>query len=158
MRIQQERICYSMRHRFKTVYTESIYFLFPTLDTPYFESSDKPKVNNIHSSSVTVRWPKAKNISSMETHYYYIVWLQAEGKTYLKSSKQPQTSNTDRFESHIAGLQFNTHYSVKVEPYRQQNELREAGTSTGVTRFKTTCTGKWILCECIFLANKFALR
>ena len=113
-----------------------------TPDTPYFESSDKPEVDNIHSSSVTVRWPKAKNISSMETHYYYIVWLQAEQKTYMNTTKQPQTSNTDRFESHITRLQFNTHYWVKVEPYRQQNELREAGTSTGVTRFKTSCIGK----------------
>ncbi|KAI0213492.1 hypothetical protein LSAT2_001474 [Lamellibrachia satsuma] len=76
----------------------------------------------------------------METHYFYIVWLQAEGKTYLNTTKQTQTSNTNRFETHITGLQFNTYYSVKVEPYRQQNELREAGTSTGLTRFKTTCT------------------
>ena len=130
-----------------------------TPDTPYFESSDKPEVDNIHSSSVTVTWPKAKNISSgLETHYYYIVWLQAEGKTYINTTKQTQTSKTDRFESHITGLQFNTHYSVKVEPYRQQSKLREGGASTGVTRFKTSCAGKWILCECIFLANILALR
>ncbi|KAI0239349.1 hypothetical protein LSAT2_009927 [Lamellibrachia satsuma] len=110
------------------------------VDIPYFESSDKPEVDVISSSSMKVMWPKAKNIpSSLDTYYHYIVWLQADEKTYMHKTKQPQTSNTDRFESHIAGLQFNTHYSVKVEPYRQQNELREAGTSTGVTRFKTTC-------------------
>ena len=114
-----------------------------TPDTPYFESSDKPEIDNIHSSSVTVRWPKAKNISSgLETHYYYIVWLQAEGRTYINKTKLSQISNTDRFETHISGLTFNTHYLVKVEPYRQQNEVRESGMSTGVTRFKTRCIGK----------------
>ena len=125
-----------------------------TPDTPYFESSDKPEVDNINSSSVTLRWPKAKNISSgLETHYYYIVWLQAEGKSNINTTKLSQISNTDRFETHISGLTFNTHYSVKVEPYRQQNELREAGTFTGVTRFNTTCTGKWICYKSMFLKN-----
>ncbi|KAI0223054.1 hypothetical protein LSAT2_025710 [Lamellibrachia satsuma] len=110
------------------------------INTPSFESSDKPEVDNIHSSYVTVRWRTAKNISSgIETHYYYIVWLQTEGKTYIYTTKLSQISNTDRLETHISGLTFNTHYSVKVEPYRQQNERREAGTSTGVTRFKTSC-------------------
>ncbi|KAI0213978.1 hypothetical protein LSAT2_000930 [Lamellibrachia satsuma] len=110
------------------------------IHTPYFESTDKPKVDNIYSSSVTVRWPTAKNISpGLETHYYYIVWLQAEGKTYINKTKQSQLSNTDRFVTHISGLTFNTYYSVKVEPYRHQNKLREGGTSTGITMFKTNC-------------------
>ncbi|KAK2181763.1 hypothetical protein NP493_383g04047 [Ridgeia piscesae] len=110
------------------------------ISSPRFASSDKPDVDRISSSSVTVRWPSARNITSgLETHYYYTVWIKAEGGSYKDMSKQPHTSNTDRFESHITGLQFNTHYSVKVEPYRQQNELSEAGTSTGVTTFKTPC-------------------
>ncbi|KAI0213980.1 hypothetical protein LSAT2_000932 [Lamellibrachia satsuma] len=92
-----------------------------------------------------VRWPKAKNIpTSLDSYYRYIVWLQYEGKTYMNTTKQPQTSNTYRFESLITGLQFNTHYSVKIEPYRQQNELREAGTSTGITGFKTICIAPYI--------------
>ena len=141
MRIQQERIYYSMRHRQKNCLYRN-YVLF-TSDTPYFESSDKPNVDNIHNSSVTVRWPTAKNISSgLNIYYHYIVWLRAEGNTYMKTTKQPQISNTDWFESHITGLQFNTYYSVKIEPYRQQNELREAGTSSGDTTFKTSCIGK----------------
>ena len=112
--------------------------------TPRLALSDKPDVDRISSSSVTVRWPSARNITSgLETHYYYTVWIKAEGGSYKDMSKQPHTSSTDRFESHITGLQFNTHYSVKVEPYRQQNELSEAGTSTGVTTFKTLCIGKW---------------
>ena len=103
-------------------------------------------------------WPKAKNIpSGLDTYYHYIIWLQADEKTYMNTTNQPQTSNTDRFESHITGLQFNTYYSVKIEPYRQKNELREAGTSTGVTRLKTSCIGKSILHKCIFLANKLPL-
>ena len=135
------------------------YDILFTPDIPYFESSDKPEVDVISSSSMKVMWPKAKNIpSSLDTYYHYIVWLQADEKTYMNTTKQLQTSNTDRFESLVAGLQFNTHYSVKVEPYRQQNELREAGTSTGITRFKTRCIGKSILHKCIFLTNMFALR
>ena len=111
--------------------------------TPRLASSDKPEVDRISSSSVTVRWLSARNITSgLETHYYYTVWIKAEGGSYKDMSKQLHTSSSDRFESHITGLQFNTHYSVKVEPYRQQNELSEAGTSTGVTTFKTRCSGK----------------
>ena len=110
---------------------------------PRLASSDKPEVDRISSSSVTVRWPSARTITSgLETHYYYTVWIKAEGGSYKDMSKHPHTSSTDQFESHITGLQFNTHYSVKVEPYRQQNELSEAGTSTGVTTFKTRCNGK----------------
>ena len=112
--------------------------------TPRLASSDKPEVDRMSSSSVTVRWPRARNITSgLETHYSYTVWVKAEGGIYKDMSKQPHTPNTDRFESHITGLQFNTNYSVKVEPYRQQNDISEAGISTGVTRFKTLCIGKW---------------
>ena len=111
--------------------------------TPRLTSSDKPDVDRISSSFVTVRWPSARSITSgEETHYYYTVWVKAEGGSYKDIFKQQHTPNTDRFESHVSGLQFNTNYSVKIEPYRHQNELREAGTSTGVTRFKTRCIGK----------------
>ena len=112
--------------------------------TPRLASSVKPDVDPISSSSVTVRWPSSRNITSgEENHYFYTVWIKAEGGSYKDMSKHPHTSSTDRFESHITGLQFNTHYSVKVEPYRQQNDISEAGTSTGVTTFKTRCIGKW---------------
>ena len=122
----------------------TLYFILLSSATPRLASSDKPDVDRISSSSVTVRWPGARNITSgLETHYYYTVWIKAEGGSYKDMSKQPHTSSTDRFESHITGLQFNTHYSVKVEPYRQQNELSETGTSTGVTTFKTLCIGEW---------------
>ena len=111
---------------------------------PRLASSDKPEVDRISSSSVTVRWPSARNITSgLEKHYYYTVWIKAEGGSYKDMSKQPHSSSTVRFELQITGLEFNTHYSVKVEPYRQQNDISEAGASTGVTRFKTLCIGKW---------------
>ncbi|KAK2184446.1 hypothetical protein NP493_265g00032 [Ridgeia piscesae] len=122
----------------ETWYTSAICKSY--ISTPRLASSDKPDVDRISSSSVTVRWPSARNITSgEETHYFYTVWIKAEGGSYKDMSRQPHTSSTGRFEAHITGLQFNTHYSVKVEPYRQQNELSEAGTSTGVTTFKTLC-------------------
>ena len=106
-------------------------------------ASDKPEVDRISSSSVTVRWPSATHITSgLETHYYYIVLLQAEGGSYERIVKQQHTSNTKQFELNITGLQFNTNYSIQVVPYRQQNELSEAGTNTSVTTFKTHRNGK----------------
>ena len=107
-------------------------------DTPYFESTDKPDIEDISGSSVTLRWPKAKNISSgLETHYYYIVWLQGDGET--------QTSGSARLESRVTGLRFNTLYSVKVVPYRQHYELHESGTGTPAIWFKTCSNGRCAL-------------
>ena len=108
-----------------------MYFILFSSATPRLALSDKPEVDRISSSSVTVRWPSARNSTSgLETHYYYTVWIKAEGGSYKDMSKQLHTSSTDRFESHITGLQFNTNYSVRVEPNRQQNDISEAGTST----------------------------
>ena len=82
-------------------------------------------------------WPKAKTISiGLEIHYYYIVWLQTGGGTFTNVSRILQLAGLDRLQSRITGLTFNTNYSVKLEPYREQKERRQSGTSTGVARFK----------------------
>ena len=86
---------------------------------PYFESTDKLEVADVSRSSVTVRWPEAKDKSSgLEKHYYYIVWLQGDGET--------QTSGSRRLESRVTGLKSNTLYTIKIVPYRQQNDLHES--------------------------------
>ncbi|KAI0234091.1 hypothetical protein LSAT2_015703 [Lamellibrachia satsuma] len=108
--------------------------------SPYYKTSDKPIVEDVTSSSVVVSWPKTKTISiGLEIHYYYIVWLQTGGGTFINVSRILQLAGLDRLQSRITGLTFNTNYSVKIEPYRQQKERRQNGTSTGVTLFKTSC-------------------
>ena len=84
---------------------------------------------------MTVKWPKAKDISSgLETHYYYTVWLQGDGETH--------TSGSRRLESRVTGLKSNTLYTIKIFPYRQQNDVHESGKSTDEIWFKTVSKGK----------------
>ena len=102
-----------------------------------------PQVDTITSSSAVVSWPKANYIpSGLEAYYYYVVWLQADGETWRNVTRIAQYADGNQFESHIAGLVFNTHYLVKVEPYRQHNETPEGGTATNITTFKSSCIGK----------------
>ena len=101
-----------------------------------------PDVDVINSSSAVVRWPKANDIpSGLEFYYYYVVWLQVAGQTERKVAHIPQGADVDQLESSISGLMSNTHYSVKVEPYRQHNWKHEGGTATDVIRFMTSCIG-----------------
>ena len=101
----------------------------------------------ITSSSAVVRWSKANDIpSGLESYYYYVVWLQVAGQTERKVAQIPQGADMDQLKTNITGLVFNTHYSVRVEPYRQHNEKREGGMPTDVTSFKTSDigTGKFL--------------
>ncbi|KAI0217944.1 hypothetical protein LSAT2_030317 [Lamellibrachia satsuma] len=108
---------------------------------PYFTQSYKPEVGSITSSAVTVSWQQAKNIpTGLETHYYYVVWLQKGEHTLNSFSRISQTTGLSRLQSHIDGLAFNTNYSIKIEAYRQQNETEDRGHSTRLRRFKTSCT------------------
>ena len=110
---------------------------------PHFGTSLKPNVDVITSSSAVVSWSKANDIPpGLEAHYYYIVWLQADGGTWKKVAKISQDAGSDRFQSQIAELKLNTYYSVKVEPYRQHLEKHEGGTATGVASLKTGCIGR----------------
>ena len=111
--------------------------------TPYFGTLQVPQVDTINSSSAVVSWPKANDIlSGLEAHYYYVVWLLVDGETWRNVTRIAQYADGNQFQSHIAGLVFNTHYSVKVEPNRQHKETHEGGTATNVTKFKTSCIGK----------------
>ena len=102
-----------------------------------------PQVDTINSSSAVVSWPKANDIpSGLEAYYYYIVWLLVDGETERNVTKIAQDADGNKLESPIAGLVFNTHYSVKVEPYRQHKDTHEGGTATNVATFKTSCIGK----------------
>ena len=102
-----------------------------------------PEVEGVNSSSAVVSWRKANDIPpGLEAHYYYIVWLQADGETWKKVAEISQDAGSDLFQSHIAELKFNTYYSVKVEPYRQHREKHEGGPATGVASFKTNCIGR----------------
>ena len=102
-----------------------------------------PQVDAITSSSAVVSWPKANDIpSGLEVHYYYVVWLQAGGETERKVAQIAQDADGNKLESQIPGLMFNTHYSVKIEPYRQNSETHEGGSTTNVATFKTSCIGK----------------
>ena len=79
-----------------------------------------PQVDTINSSSAVMSWPKANDIpSGLEAYYYYVVWLQADGETWRNVTRIAQYADENQFGSQIAGLVFNTHYSVKVGPYRQ---------------------------------------
>ncbi|KAI0218665.1 hypothetical protein LSAT2_029625, partial [Lamellibrachia satsuma] len=107
---------------------------------PFFETSQKPQVDVITNSSAVVSWPKANDIpSGLEAHYYYVVWLQTDGETWRNVTQIVQDPDGNKLESPIAGLVFNTHYSVKVEPYRQHKETHEGGSTTNVATFKTSC-------------------
>ena len=102
-----------------------------------------PQVGTINSSSAVVSWPKANNIpSGLEVHYYYVVWLLVDGKKWRKVPQTAQDADGNKLESPIVGLVFNTHYSVKIEPYCQHKETPERGTATNVATFKTSCIGK----------------
>ena len=97
-------------------------------------------------------WPKANDIpSGLEAHYYYVVWLQAEGEKWKKIAEISQDVGSNRFQSPIAGLVFNTHYSVKVELYRQHGEKYKGETATGVATFKTSCIGTISVTYLVFL-------
>ena len=102
-----------------------------------------PEVEGVNSSSAVVSWPKANNIPpGLEAHYYYVVWLQVDGATKRNVTQIVHHVGNYRFQSLIVGLVFNTHYSVKVEPYRQHQDKHEGGPATGVTSFKTSCIGR----------------
>ena len=49
---------------------------------PYFKTTDKPRLEDITSSSVVVSWSKATDVTpGLESHYYYVVWLGLRGGT-----------------------------------------------------------------------------
>ena len=77
-------------------------------------------------------------------YYHYILWLKADGEQEKNDTHVPQGGAKGRVESRLTKLKFNTYYTVRVQPYRQQNGIQEAGSSTGTIRFKTNCTGKVI--------------
>ena len=117
------------------------YYCFTTA-IPRLETSARPTVDALNSSAVVVSWSKATNIpSALEDHYYYVVWLQVDGGTRVKVTQIQHDVHTNRFESYITGLVYNTHYSVSVEAYRQQDEKHEGGSLTDVAIFKTDCIG-----------------
>ena len=110
--------------------------------TPNFGISQEPDVEDITSSSAVVRWPKANDIpSGLESYYYYVVWLHVDGQRSWRKPDITQSADMDHIESSISGLAFNTHYSVKVKPYRQHNGKHEGGKATDVATFKTSCIG-----------------
>ena len=108
-------------------------------DLPGFLSSDKPDVDHITSSSATVSWPRAFNVSfGYEDHYHYIVWLQVDREREKNVTRVEQGAAEESLEAGITGLTVNKKYSLRVEPYRELNGKIEAGTSTGVVTFITT--------------------
>ncbi|KAK2191690.1 hypothetical protein NP493_48g07132 [Ridgeia piscesae] len=110
---------------------------------PDFETSAKTKVDVINSSAVVVSWSKATNIpSAVEDHYYYVVWLQVDEGTRVNVTQIQHDVHSNRFESYITGLVYNTHYSVWVEAFRQQDKNHEGGTHTDDAIFKTDCIEK----------------
>ena len=109
---------------------------------PFFKTSQNPQIEVTNSSSAVVSWPKANDIPpGLEAHYYYVVWLQTDGETWRKVSQTAQDVNGNKLESSIPGLVFNTYYSVKIEPYREHNDIHEEGTATNVATFKSSCIG-----------------
>ncbi|KAK2151095.1 hypothetical protein NP493_2676g00004 [Ridgeia piscesae] len=112
------------------------------IEKPNFLSSDKPDIEDITSSSVTVNWPKANQMTSgLEGKYYrYILWLKADGEKEKNVTMVPQDGAKPRMDSHLTGLRFNTYYTVRVQPYREHNGDRDLGAATGVITFKTNCT------------------
>ena len=116
--------------------------------TRHIPKIDRLEVDHISSSSVTVRWPSAWNVTSGDGtgYHYYWVSIRPDGgsyRSYVDVPIQPHTSNTDQFESNVTGLQFNTNYSVEVTPYIRYDDFIRVGISTGVSRFKTLCIGTW---------------
>ena len=77
-------------------------------------------------------------------YYHYILWLKADGEQEKNDTHVSQDGAKGRMESRLTRLKFNTYYTLRVQPYRQQNGIQEAGSSTGTIRFKTNCTGKVI--------------
>ncbi|KAI0222457.1 hypothetical protein LSAT2_026310 [Lamellibrachia satsuma] len=107
---------------------------------PGFHSSVKPHVDNVTTTSATVTWPKASNISTgLEGHYLYILWLQADGVSEQNTAVVGRGAGEQLIEARITGLKVNTNYSLRVQPYRQLNVEREGGMSTVVVKFKTRC-------------------
>ena len=124
-------------------YTDiKIYLINTVPDLPGFHSSVMPDVDNITSSSATVSWPRATNVSAaFEGHYHYLLWLQAEGEREKNVKRVEQGAGEQRMEVRITELTYNTNYSLRVEPYRELNGERQGGASTGVVTFKTRCIG-----------------
>jgi len=124
-------------------YTDiKIYLINTVPEIPGFHSSVKPDVDDITSSSATVRWPIASNVSvGFEDHYHYLLWLQADGESEKNVTRVEQGAGEQRMEAGITGLTYNTKYSLRVEPYREHNGKRDEGASTGVVTFKTRCIG-----------------
>ena len=113
---------------------------------PYFKTTDKPRLEDITSSSVVVSWSKATDVTpGLESHYYYVVWLGLRGGTFDNVSRQQDVTGLNTLKSRLTGLSFNTNYSVKIEPFRQQDERRQSGTKTQVVHFKTVCKGRCLL-------------
>ncbi|KAI0230888.1 hypothetical protein LSAT2_018762 [Lamellibrachia satsuma] len=57
---------------------------------PHLKASDKLNVEHITSSSAVVSWLAARSIPpGLETHYYYIVWIEADGKTEKNVARLP---------------------------------------------------------------------
>ena len=109
---------------------------------PAFDSSVKPHIEDVTSSNARVSWPRATNVSSgFEDHYYYLLWLQADGEREKNVSRVEQGAGEQRMEAQITGLTFNKKYSLRVEPYRELNGEREGVASTVVVTFKTRCIG-----------------
>ncbi|KAI0233427.1 hypothetical protein LSAT2_016312 [Lamellibrachia satsuma] len=110
-----------------------------------FHSSIKPHIDDITSTSATVTWPKASNISTgLEGHYLYIVWLQAHGELEQNTARVGQGAGEQLIEAQITGLKVKTNYSLRVQPYRQLSYSveREGGTSTEIVTFKNRCPGQ----------------
>ena len=109
---------------------------------PKFRSPVTPNINDVTSSSATVSWPRATDLpTGLETHYHYMLWLQADGEREKNVTRVEQGAGEQRMEARITGLTFNKKYSLRVEPYRELKGEREGGASTGVVKFKTKCTG-----------------
>ena len=127
---------------------------------PQFRTADQLAVLDVTSSSMTLRWPKAENVTTgLESHYYYLIRLHAGGETEKTITRLARETDNIFIETQITGLTFNTNYSVTVIPYRQHNEVRESGVGTIVTRFKTSCIGMTIFSvvlinKCLFALHK----
>ncbi|KAK2181248.1 hypothetical protein NP493_405g04038 [Ridgeia piscesae] len=121
----------------ETWYTSDICTTY--IASPEFASSIKPVVVDVTNSSITVTWPTAMNIlPGLEAHYYYLLWLQADGAREKNVTRVEQGAGEQRMEARITGLAFNKKYSLRVEPYREHNGEREGGASTATVEFTTS--------------------
>ena len=75
-------------------------------------------------------------------YYHYILWLKADGEKEKNVTMIQQDDAKTRMDSHLTGLRFNTNYTVRVQPYREDNGERDLGRATEVITFKTNCTGE----------------